>query len=253
MIMHIFEVWRGCVYFTDTETITPLSQYKWTMGLYSLSSKTSYRQISWSPYAARLDVIRIVSLWNLTGISAARLPNCHCAAQHSTNVSIFHGACCILYDMCLNPPHSGKLHVTFVTAHITYRCLHIIYHMSLKGSGSNADSEISVTVFYEEHHIGIHVSKKTLVSSMTQRDLQCQCVKSINFELPCFTDSIVLIILYYIAFLSSNSEKSNLSGLWHIDLVTLTYELCDTFTTWHVHVNPDCKDSLIDNDYTDIY
>ena len=45
-------------------------------GLYSLSGKTSYRQISWSLEAARLGVIMIVSLWNLTGISAALLPRC---------------------------------------------------------------------------------------------------------------------------------------------------------------------------------
>ena len=45
-------------------------------GLYSLSDKTSYRQISWSLEAARLSVIMIVSLWNLTGISAALLPRC---------------------------------------------------------------------------------------------------------------------------------------------------------------------------------
>ena len=42
------------------------------LGLYSLSSKTSYRQISWSLGAARLDVIMIVSPWNLTG--AAEVP-----------------------------------------------------------------------------------------------------------------------------------------------------------------------------------
>ena len=39
-------------------------------GLYSLSGKTSYRQISWSLEAASLCVIMIVSRWNLTGISA---------------------------------------------------------------------------------------------------------------------------------------------------------------------------------------
>ena len=39
--------------------------------LYSLSGKTSYRQISWSLEATRLDVIIIVSLWNVTDISAA--------------------------------------------------------------------------------------------------------------------------------------------------------------------------------------
>ena len=37
-----------------------------TTGLYSLSGGTSYRQITWSLAAARLDVIMIVSLWNLT-------------------------------------------------------------------------------------------------------------------------------------------------------------------------------------------
>ena len=45
-------------------------------GLCSLNGKTSYRQISRSIGAARLDVIMIVSLWNLTGISAALLPTC---------------------------------------------------------------------------------------------------------------------------------------------------------------------------------
>ena len=45
-------------------------------GLYSLSGRTSYRQISWSLEAARLGVIMIVSLWNLTGISVALLPRC---------------------------------------------------------------------------------------------------------------------------------------------------------------------------------
>ena len=46
------------------------------LGLYSLSGKTSYRQISWSLETARLDVIMIVSLWNLAGVSAALLPRC---------------------------------------------------------------------------------------------------------------------------------------------------------------------------------
>ena len=43
-------------------------------GLYSLSGKTSYRQISWSLEATRLGVIIIALLWNLTGSSAAALP-----------------------------------------------------------------------------------------------------------------------------------------------------------------------------------
>ena len=45
-------------------------------GLYSLSGKTSYRQISQSLEAARLGVIMIVSLWNLAGFSAAVLLRC---------------------------------------------------------------------------------------------------------------------------------------------------------------------------------
>ena len=45
-------------------------------GLYSLSGKTSYRQILWSLEATRLNVIIGVSLWNLTGTSAAALPMC---------------------------------------------------------------------------------------------------------------------------------------------------------------------------------
>ena len=38
-----------------------------SLGLYSLSGKTSYRQISWSLEAARLGVMIIAPLWNLTG------------------------------------------------------------------------------------------------------------------------------------------------------------------------------------------
>ena len=49
---------------------------QWTLSLYSLSGRTTYRQISWSLEAARLDVIMIVSLWNLTDISAALLLKC---------------------------------------------------------------------------------------------------------------------------------------------------------------------------------
>ena len=45
-------------------------------GLYSLSRKTSYRQISWSLKVARFFVIMIVSFWNLTSTSAALLPRC---------------------------------------------------------------------------------------------------------------------------------------------------------------------------------
>ena len=44
--------------------------------LYSVSRKTSNRQISWSLVAARLDMIRIVSLWNLADSSTPPLPSC---------------------------------------------------------------------------------------------------------------------------------------------------------------------------------
>ena len=40
------------------------------LGIYSLSGETSYRQISWSLETAKLGVIMIVSLWNLTGIGS---------------------------------------------------------------------------------------------------------------------------------------------------------------------------------------
>ena len=44
--------------------------------LNSLSGNTSDPQISWSREAAILDVMMILWLWNLTGISAALLPKC---------------------------------------------------------------------------------------------------------------------------------------------------------------------------------
>ena len=44
--------------------------------LYSLSGRKSYRNISCSLEAARLDIIMIVLDWNSTGISAALLPRC---------------------------------------------------------------------------------------------------------------------------------------------------------------------------------
>ena len=47
-----------------------------TLGLYSLSGKTSYRKISWSLEAARFGFKHFQSLWNLTGTSAAVLPRC---------------------------------------------------------------------------------------------------------------------------------------------------------------------------------
>ena len=59
----------------------------WNMGVYSLSGRTSYRKILWSLETARLGVIMIVSLWNLTSISAALLPRCLSNFTAIANVS----------------------------------------------------------------------------------------------------------------------------------------------------------------------
>ena len=70
-------LWRHCnVIKLHVLWVTSLLNLVYLQGLYSLSGETSYRQISWSLEAARLTVIRIVSLWNLTGISAALLRRC---------------------------------------------------------------------------------------------------------------------------------------------------------------------------------
>ena len=54
----------------------PLTDDINSQGFYSLSGRKPYRQISLNLETARLDVITILSLWNLTGISAALLPRC---------------------------------------------------------------------------------------------------------------------------------------------------------------------------------
>ena len=82
-IHHDFSIGTGAIVWlhTDSEVapkdicqmfrmLSPLQ------GLYSLSGKTSYHQISWSLEAARLDVARVVSFWDLPGIWAALLPKC---------------------------------------------------------------------------------------------------------------------------------------------------------------------------------
>ena len=46
------------------------------MDLYSLSVRASYRKIPWSLESARSDVVMIVSLWNLTNLSATLLSRC---------------------------------------------------------------------------------------------------------------------------------------------------------------------------------
>ena len=58
---------KPCAYFLGY-TVYPCQDV-----LYSLNGKTSYRQISYSIEATRLDVVMIAPLWNLTGISAALL------------------------------------------------------------------------------------------------------------------------------------------------------------------------------------
>ena len=47
-----------------------------TLVLYLLSERMFYGKISLSLEAVRLDVIMIISLWNLTVVSAAQLPKC---------------------------------------------------------------------------------------------------------------------------------------------------------------------------------
>ena len=58
-----FLAWRR---FFPHETIDVIIYLVPYLGLYSLSGQTSYRNISWSLESARLDVIMIVLLWNLT-------------------------------------------------------------------------------------------------------------------------------------------------------------------------------------------
>ena len=69
---HVWDVYRAMPHMLAKLIIFGCIQ----LGLYSLSGKTTYRQISRSLEAARLGVIMIVSLRNLTGISAAMLPMC---------------------------------------------------------------------------------------------------------------------------------------------------------------------------------
>ena len=47
-----------------------------SQGLYSLSGKMSFHQISWCLEGATLGVMIILSLWNLAAISIAVLPRC---------------------------------------------------------------------------------------------------------------------------------------------------------------------------------
>ena len=53
-----------------------VAKFNLILGLCSLSGRATYHKITSSLEAKRLEVIMIVSLWNLTGISAAALPWC---------------------------------------------------------------------------------------------------------------------------------------------------------------------------------
>ena len=54
--------------------IVRMARLSWIQGLYSLSGKTSFLQISWNLATTSLGVVLIVSLWNMTDILAALLP-----------------------------------------------------------------------------------------------------------------------------------------------------------------------------------
>ena len=66
-------------------------------GLFSLRGKTSYRKISWSLKAARLDVIMIVSFWKFPGISPRCLSNFRAIVGRGPEGSTMHP-----------PPHPYK-------------------------------------------------------------------------------------------------------------------------------------------------
>ena len=61
--------------------------------LYSLSGKTSYHKILRCLEALRLDVMMIVLLWNLTGISAVLLPWCLLNFNMNLGASRLHRSC----------------------------------------------------------------------------------------------------------------------------------------------------------------
>ena len=72
----IFDGWQGTIY----------CNINLNLGIYSLSGRASYSEITWSLEAARLDVGMIVSLWKLTGIWAALLPRCLSNFRKSLNL-----------------------------------------------------------------------------------------------------------------------------------------------------------------------
>ena len=73
---HQVALYRNITNHTRDHTCAMAVELHQILGLYLLSGKTFYPQISWNLEAASLDVVVIISLWNLTGISAAPLPRC---------------------------------------------------------------------------------------------------------------------------------------------------------------------------------
>ena len=68
-------------YTLSTSSTTRVDNWKVSLGLYSLSGRTSYGKISRSLEAARFGFKLVPSLWNLTGTSAAPLPYDHYNTQ----------------------------------------------------------------------------------------------------------------------------------------------------------------------------
>ena len=67
-----------------------------TQGPYSLSGKKSYRQISWIPEAARLDVIMIVSLLNLPSPVTSQFNGCTHLFRYIFSYSYLWPTYCVL-------------------------------------------------------------------------------------------------------------------------------------------------------------
>ena len=76
-------------------TVLPMSFTIVSQGLYSLRGEMSYRQISCSLEAARLDVMMVASLWNLPDISSAlqsrRLSNFRAIGKFWTRIARLRG------------------------------------------------------------------------------------------------------------------------------------------------------------------
>ena len=127
--------------------------------LYALNGKKSYHQISCSLEATKLDVIIIVSLWNLTGISSALLPMCmsnviaigkvqtritrlpdYTRSWGKTSVRLVHrssGLTPMMIDTCINNPRTkAHCHARRWVAHQTglYKYVGTMILMGLHGT-----------------------------------------------------------------------------------------------------------------------